>query len=205
MFGFGKEKSAKKEKSAQTEEAIRRTEAVKKAVDAAFVQMRGHADAGLTDRCEAAEKRLIEVLKSPDLDLEYIRQVRRGTDRLILQAFMKATAIAAKQAIDAGKADDSEKRTAKIKEAREKLAGAIKYKAPREFEQQCERMLEVAMFSGGVKSKGATAAKPLDMAPRVENRAKPGDTARAASKTPKDLIRERNTYANYTALRQRFK
>ena len=199
MFGLGKEKGA------HPEEAIRRIEAIKKAVEATLVQMRGHADAGLTDRCETAEKRLIEILKSPDLNVDYIRQVRRGTDRLLLQAFMKATAIAAKQAIDAGKADDSEKRTAKIKEAREKLSGAIKYKAPREFEQQCERMLEVAMFSGGVKAKGETAAKPLDMAPRVENRAKPGDTATAAPKTPKDPIRERNTYANYTALRQRFK
>ena len=167
MFGFGKEKSAEREAE------IRRIEAIKKSVEASLVQMRGHADVGLSDRCEAAAKRLIEILKSPHLDVDYIKQVRGGIDRLILQAFMKATAIAAKQAIDAGKADDSEKRTAKIKEAREKLSGAIKYKAPREFEQQSERMLEVAMFSGGVKSKGATAAKPLDTAPKVENRAKP--------------------------------
>ena len=114
--------------------------------------MRGHADTGLTDRCEAAAKRIIEVLK-PHLDTEYVKQVRGGIDRLLLQAFMKATAVAAKQAIDAGKADDGEKRTA-IKEARVKLSGAIKYKAPREFKQQCERMLEVAIFSGGVKAKG---------------------------------------------------
>ena len=49
----------------------------------------------------------------------------------------------------------------------------MKNKAPEEFKQQCERMLEVAMFSGGVKAKGPTKAKPLDEAPKPENRAKP--------------------------------
>src|SRR3546814_8584490 len=85
---------------------------------------------------------------------------------------MKATALAAKSALDAARADDIELRSKKIKEAREKLTGAMKYKAPAEFKMQCERLLEVAMLSGGVKAKGPTKAKPLDTAPKVENRAK---------------------------------
>ena len=199
MFGFGKEKTPKEEAE------DRRVEAMKKSIETALVQMKGHADTGLTDRCEAAAKRLNEVLKSPHFERDYAKRVREGIDRLMLQAYMKATAIAAKQAIDAGRSDDAEKRAAKIKEAREKLSGAIKYKAPQQFRQQCERMLEVAMFSGGVKAKGPTKAKPIDNAPKVENRAKPGDTATAASKTKQDPTSESNTYANYTALRQRFK
>ena len=180
MFGFEKKQSAEKE-----EDKVRRVEAIRKSIETSLVQMKGHADVGLTDRCEASRKRLIEVLKSPHLEGGYVIQVREGIDRLMLEAFMKATAIAAKQAIDAGKADDFEKRSAKIKEVREKLSGAIKYKAPREFSQQCERMIEVAMFSGGVKAKGPTIAKPLDTAPRTENRAKPGVTATANAKKTK--------------------
>ena len=179
MFGFGKEKSAKEE----AEE--RRIEAMKQSIEAALVQMKKQADAALTDRCEASAKRLTEFLKNPKLPKDYAKQVRDGVDRLMLQAFMTATALAAKEAVDAGKNDDSEKRTAKIKEARDKLSGAMKNKAPEEFKQQCERMLEVAMLSGGIKAKGPTKAKPRDTAPKVENRAKPADTAPTTADTAK--------------------
>ncbi|WP_323797147.1 hypothetical protein [Nisaea sp.] len=190
MFGFGKEKSANEE----AEE--RRIEAMKQSIEAALVQMKKQADAALTDRCEASAKRLTEFLKNPKLPKDYAKQVREGVDRLMLQAFMKATALAAKEAVDAGKNDDSEKRTAKIKEAREKLSGAMKNKAPQEFKQQCERMLEVAMLSGGVKAKGPTKAKPRDTAPRVENRAKPVDTApTAVAPAKKPETKKLKTYA----------
>ncbi|UUX51324.1 hypothetical protein NUH88_06415 [Nisaea acidiphila] len=171
MFGFGKEKTAEEEAEQ------RRIEAMKVSIESALLQMKKQAEAGLTDRCEAGAKRLNEALKNPKLPKEYAKQARDGVDRLLLHAFMKATALASKEAIDAGKSDDLEKRTAKIKEAREKLSGAMKYKAPQDFKQQCERMLEVAMMSGGVKAKGPTKAKPLDTAPKVENKAKPVDTA----------------------------
>lgn len=190
MFGLGKEKNAKEE----AEE--RRVEAMKQSIEASLVQMKKQADAALTDRCEASAKRLAEVLKNPKLPKDYAKQVRDGIDRLMLQAFMKATALAAKAAVDAGKEDDSEKRSAKIKEAREMLSGAMKNKAPQEFKQQCERMIEVAMFSGGVKAKGPTKAKPRDMAPKVENRAKPGDTAPTAPANAKQPdTKKLKTYA----------
>ncbi|MCR9267642.1 MAG: hypothetical protein NXI03_08730, partial [Alphaproteobacteria bacterium] len=46
------------------------------------------------------------------------------------------------------------------------------YKAPSDFKMQCERLLEVATLSGGVKAKGPTKAKPLDTTPKVKDRAK---------------------------------
>jgi hypothetical protein len=171
MFGFGKEKTAEEEAEQ------RRIEAMKVSIEGALVQMKKQAEAGLTDRCEAGAKRLTEALKNPKLPKDYAKQARDGVDRLMLHAFMKATALASKAAIDAGKADDLETRSAKVKEAREKLSGAMKYKAPQDFKQQCERMLEVARMSGGVKAKGPTKAKPLDTPPKVENKAKPADTA----------------------------
>ena len=181
MFGFGKEKSEKEE----AEEC--RVEAMKQSIEAALVQMKKQADAALTDRCEASAKRLTEVLKNPKLPKDYAKQVRDGIDRLMLQAFMKATAIAAKEAVDAGKNDDTEKRTAKIKEAREKLSGAMKNKAPEEFKQQCERML---------KAKGPTKAKPRDTAPKVENLAKPVDAAPTApAKAKQPEAKKLKTYA----------
>lgn len=166
MFGLGKDKSAEEEAKK------RQIEAMKQSIEAALMQMKKQAEAGLTDRCEASAKRLTEILKNPKIPNDFAKQARGGIDALMLHVFMKATALAAKAAIDAAKSDDVEKRSAKIKEAREKLSGALKYKATKEFKLQCERMLEVAMFSGGVKAKGPTKAKPLDTAPKVENRAK---------------------------------
>ena len=167
MFGLGKEKSA------EDEAKQRQIEALKASIEAALMQMKKQAEAGLTDRCEASAKRLTEILKNPKLPNDFTKQARGGVDALMLHVYMKATALASKAAIDAAREDDLEK----IKEAREKLSGAMKYKASPDFKQQCERMLEVAMFSGGVKAKGPTKAKPRDTAPKVENRAKPGDTA----------------------------
>lgn len=169
MFGFVKEKSPEEEAEQ------RRVDAMKHAIEGSLLQMRKQAEAGLTDRCEAGAKRLNETLKNPKLPRDYAKQAREGVDRLLLHAFMKATALASKAAIDAGKDDNVEMRSAKIKEAREKLSGAMKYKAPEDFRHQCERMLDVALMSGGVRAKGPTKAKPLDTAPKVPNRAKQYD------------------------------
>lgn len=170
MFG----RSGKDDPKAEAE--ARRVEAMKVSIEGALAHMKAHAEGGNTDRCEAAAKRLVETLKNPKLPGDYAKQARGVLDSLLLHGFMKATAVAAKAAMDAAKGDDVELRSKKIKEAREKLAGAMKYKAPAEFKGQCERLLEVAMLSGGVKAKGPTKAKPLDTAPKVENRAKPADT-----------------------------
>jgi hypothetical protein len=166
MFGRSDKNNDKAEAEA------RRVEAMKTSIEGALAHLKAHAEAGNTDRCEAAAKRLAESLKNPKLPTDYSRQARGVLDSLLLHGFMKATALAAKGALDAAKSDDVELRSKKIKEAREKLAGAMKYKAPAEFKAQCERLIEVAMLSGGVKAKGPTKAKPLDTAPKVENRAK---------------------------------
>jgi hypothetical protein len=150
MFG----RSDKKDEKAEAE--ARRIEAMKTSIEAALAHLKAHAEAGNTDRCEAAAKRLVETLKNPKLPTDYAKQARGVLDSLLLHGFMKATALAAKGALDAAKTDDIELRSKKIKEAREKLAGAMKYKAPAEFKSQCERLIEVAMLSGGVKQKGPT-------------------------------------------------
>lgn len=174
MFG----RPDKKDEKAEAE--ARRVEAMKTSIEGALAHLKSHAEAGNTDRCEAAAKRLAETLKNPKLPGDYSKQARGVLDSLLLHGFMKATALAAKGALDAAKSDDVELRSKKIKEAREKLSGAMKYKAPAEFKAQCERLLEVAMLSGGVKATGPTKAKPLDTAPKVENRAKMSGEALAA-------------------------
>lgn len=174
MFG----RSDKQDEKAEAE--ARRIEAMKTSIEGALAHLKSHAEAGNTDRCEGAAKRLVESLKNPKLPGDYSKQARGVLDSLLLHGFMKATALAAKGALDAAKSDDIELRSKKIKEAREKLAGAMKYKAPAEFKAQCERLLEVAMLSGGVKAKGPTKAKPMDTAPKVENRAKMSGEALAA-------------------------
>lgn len=180
MFG----RSDKNDEKAEAE--ARRIEAMKTSIEGALAHLKSHAEAGNTDRCEAAAKRLVESLKNPKLPGDYAKQARGVLDSLLLHGFMKATALAAKGALDAAKNDDIELRSKKIKEAREKLSGAMKYKAPAEFKAQCERLLEVAMLSGGVKAKGPTKAKPLDTAPKVENRAKMSGEALAAEDAAKE-------------------
>lgn len=180
MFG----RSDKQDEKAEAE--ARRIEAMKTSIEGALAHLKSHAEAGNTDRCEAAAKRLVESLKNPKLPGDYSKQARGVLDSLLLHGFMKATALAAKGALDAAKNDDIELRSKKIKEAREKLSGAMKYKAPAEFKSQCERLIEVAMLSGGVKAKGPTKAKPLDTAPKVENRAKMSGEALAAEDAAKE-------------------
>ena len=170
MFGKG---NKDKDKDAEKEEAEKRKiEATMVSIDAGFEHLRHHAEAGNTERSEAAAKRISESLKNPKLPPPYSKDRRAAVDAFLLHAFMKATAVACKRAIDAGKADDLEKRSEATKKAREYLAGAVKYKAPADFKKQCERLLEVATLSGGVKAKGPTKAKPLDTAPKVKDRAK---------------------------------
>jgi len=166
MFGNAKAPDPKDEAEA------RRIEAMKASVTSSLEHLKGHAEAGNTDRCEAAAKRITESLKNPKLPADYSKQARGTLDALLLHCYMKATALASKAAIEAGKADDIELRSKKIGEAREKLAGAMKHKAPAEFKKQCERLLEVALMSGGVKATGPTKAKPLDTAPKATNQAK---------------------------------
>ncbi|MDF1791280.1 MAG: hypothetical protein P1U88_05175 [Thalassobaculaceae bacterium] len=163
----------KNDKDAEKEEAEKRKiEATMISIDSGFDHLRHHAEAGNTERSEAAAKRLVESLKNPKLPPAYSKDRRNAVDAFLLHAYMKATALACKGAIDAGKADNTDKRSEMTKKAREALAGAMKYKAPADFKKQCERMLEVAMMSGGVKAKGPTKAKPLDTAPKVKDRAK---------------------------------
>ena len=104
MFG----RSDKNDEKAEAE--ARRLEAMKTSIEAALAHMKSHAEAGNTDRCEAAAKRLVETLKNPKLPGDYSKQARGVLDSLLLHGFMKATAVAAKGALDAAKSDDAELR-----------------------------------------------------------------------------------------------
>src|SRR3546814_17170657 len=132
---------------------------MKTSIEGGLGHLKSHAEAVNTDRCEAAAKRLVESLKNPKLPGDYAKQARGVLDSLLLHGFMKATALAAKSALDAARADDIELRSKQIKEAREKITGAIKNKTPAEFKMQCERLLEIALLSRGVKSKRPTKAQ----------------------------------------------
>ena len=193
MFGF---KSSNKSDAEEAE--ARRIETMKASVATAIEHMKQHAEAGNTERCEAAAKRLTESLKNPKLPGEFTKSAREAVDALLLHAYMKATASAAKAAIAAGRADEVEVRNVKIKQARDLLSGAVKARAPAEFKMQVEKLLDVAQFSGGVKAKGPTKAKPKDTAPKPPDRAKtfipdpePESGEKAAAKAPKPTVGSR--------------
>src|SRR3546814_1892649 len=88
---------------------------MKTSIEGGLGHLKSHAEAVNTDRCEAAAKRLVESLKNPKLPGDYAKQARGVLDSLLLHGFMKATALAAKSALDAARADDrSEEHTSEL-------------------------------------------------------------------------------------------
>lgn len=154
--------------SVEDDAEVRRIQELAPAVNRALSKIKKQAESGHMDRCEASAICLKEAIKNAKLPNNYTDEAISAVDAIMLQAFMKATSIASRAAIEAAMKDEIERRAMKIKEAREKLAGAIRYKAPQEFRRKCERMLETALFSGGVKAKGPTKAKPGDMMMEAE-------------------------------------
>ena len=140
-------------------------------ISAAVEGMKPFALAPSTDRCEAAAKRVTELLKNPKAPKDFAAQMRARSDDLLLSCFMKAASDAARLALTAGHRDDKELRSKKIGEARGHLARAIQLKAPPEFKAACNRAIEAATMTGGVTAHGPTKAKPADYAPKPVNRA----------------------------------
>lgn len=145
---------------ADDHEAEHRFKILAPVIDGALIKIRSQAERGDTGRCEAAVDSLKEAIRNARLPQDYADHTSETIDALMLNAFMKATAIASREAISAGMEDEVERRSAKIREARQQLAGAMRYKAPDEFRRKCEMMIETALFSGGIRSKGPTRAKP---------------------------------------------
>src|SRR3546814_7839405 len=128
----------------KAEAEARRVEAMKTSIEGALAHLKSHAEAGNTDRCEAAAKRLVESLKNPKLPGDYAKQARGVLDSLLLHGFMKATALAAKSALDAARADDIELRSQKITEARDKLTGAMKYKRSEDHTSELQSLMRLS-------------------------------------------------------------
>ncbi|UUX51326.1 hypothetical protein NUH88_06425 [Nisaea acidiphila] len=154
MFGLNETRTV------EDDAAIRRIHTLAPAVNGAISQIKKRAACGQVESCEASAKSLKDAIRSAKLPENYTDEANAAIDALMLEAFMKATSVAARAAIEAGLEDEVERRAMKIREARVKLAGAIRYKAPEDFRRKCEMMLETALFSGGVRAKGPTRAKP---------------------------------------------
>jgi predicted component of type VI protein secretion system len=147
-------------RTVEDDAALSRIHVLAPAVNGALSRIKQRAEHGHMDRCEESARSLKEAIRNAKLPKDYTEEANAAIDALMLQAFMKATSVAAKAAIEAGREDEIERRAMKIREARAQLAGAIRYKAPKEFQRKCERMLETALYSGGVRAKGPTRAKP---------------------------------------------
>lgn len=165
-------KSKPDDKKAREQEAeARKVEAIKNSITAAVDGMKAHALAPAPDRCEAAAKRVTELLKNPKAPKDFIQGMRARSDDLLLSCYMKAASEASAGALQAAHHDDKELRAKKIAEARKHLARALQLKAPPEFKLACERAIEAATMTGFVHHDGPTKAKPADFAPKPVNRA----------------------------------
>lgn len=140
-------------------------EEMKLTIETAIIRLTRLAEIGATERCEKATDQLRLLLKNPALPAKFCTQCQDAIRALMLHAFTQATSMAANSALQAAMEDNVEKRDACIKQARTNLAGAMKHKAPEEFVAKCERILETATLTGGVKATGPTAAKPEDALP----------------------------------------
>lgn len=169
---FGSTSKAADDKKAREQEAeARKVEAIKVSIVQAVDGMRAFALAPATDRCEAAAKRITELLKNPKAPKDFVKEMRDRSDDLLKSCFMKAASEAAAGALKAAHHDDKELLGKKITEARAHLARAIQLKAPPEFKLACNRALEAAALTGFVHHDGPTKAKPGDFAPKPVDRA----------------------------------
>ncbi len=174
MFGSKPQSGAQAaaEKKAREQEAeARKVEAIKNSIVAAVDGMKAHAFAPAPDRCEAAAKRVTELLKNPKAPKDFIKDMRDRSDDLLKSCFMKAASEASAGALQAAHHDDKELLGKKITEAKTHLARALQLKAPPEFKMACNRALEAASMTGFVHHDGPTKAKPADFAPKPPNRA----------------------------------
>ena len=172
---FGKSKGNSDAKEAEQAAKAPKIEALKNSLNGSLESMAPFVEAGNTEKCEAVVERLKTSLKNPILPPDFRQEAQAKMDALMRDVFMKATDIAVHGAQMAAMRDDRETRDKKISEARDKLAGAVRMKAPPEFKRISDRAIEAASLSGGIKKDGPTKAKPADFAPKTENKAKPDD------------------------------
>jgi hypothetical protein len=166
-----KSKAADDKKAREQEAEARKVEAIRNSIVAAVEGMKAHAYAPAPDRCEAAAKRVTELLKNPKAPKDFVKEMRDRSDDLLRSCFMKAASEASAAALQAAHHDDKDLRTKKIGEARKHLSRAIQLKAPPEFKLACERAIEAATMTGFVHHDGPTKAKPADFAPKPPDRA----------------------------------
>ncbi|MBM3546730.1 MAG: hypothetical protein FJX54_07245 [Alphaproteobacteria bacterium] len=169
--GVDKRAQEAEKKAREAEAEARKVEAIKVSISQAVEGMRAFALAPSTDRCEAAAKRVTELLKNPKAPKEFVAEMRARSDDLLKSCFMKAASEAAAAALNAAHHDDKELLTKKIGEAKTHLARALQLKAPPEFKMACNRALEAASMTGFVQHDGPTKAKPADFAPKPPDRA----------------------------------
>jgi hypothetical protein len=169
---FGKKSGTEDKKQKEQEAEARKVEAIKNSILAAVESMKPFAIAPSPDRCEAAAKRVAEMLKNPKAPKDFAKEMRARSDELLKNCFMKAADDASRAALGAAHNDDKELLGKKVGEARKLLARAVQLKAGDEFKHACERAIEAATMTGFVHHDGPTKAKPGDFAPKPPNRAK---------------------------------
>jgi hypothetical protein len=186
---FGNKSGANDKKEKEREAEARKVEAITKSIRAAVDGMQPFAIAPSPDRCEAAAKRVAELLKNPKAPKDFVKEMRDRSDELLRNCFMKAANDASHDALAAAHHDNKELRTKKIGEAKKLLARAVQLKAPPEFKHACDRAIEAATMTGFVHHDGPTKAKPADFAPKPLNRAK-GDVPMKFEKEQADAQAE---------------
>ncbi|MBT5263680.1 MAG: hypothetical protein HOL85_02525 [Rhodospirillaceae bacterium] len=164
MFGFGKNKSG------DSEEDEKRIEALKLSIVTAVEHLRAHARVPTPDRAEPAAKRIQEMLKNPKVPPEFRKDAQDAADKLQRECFMKAADEAGRAALKAAMSGDNDARNESVKKTRDYLGKAMSLKAPKEFKMACDRVLDIAQMTGGIKSDKPTKAKPQMTKAEVESK-----------------------------------
>ena len=164
MFGFGKNKSG------DSEEDEKRIEALKLSIVTAVEHLRAHARVPTPDRAEPAAKRIQEMLKNPKVPPEFRKDAQDAADKLQRECFMKAADEAGRAALKAAMSGDNDARNESVKKTRDYLGKAMSLKAPKEFKIACDRVLDIAQMTGGIKSDKPTKAKPQMTKAEVESK-----------------------------------
>ena len=101
---------------------------------------------------------------------EFRKDAQDAADKLQRECFMKAADEAGRAALKAAMSGDNDARNESVKKTRDYLGKAMSLKAPKEFKMACDRVLDIAQMTGGIKSDKPTKAKPQMTKAEVESK-----------------------------------
>lgn len=142
-----------------------------KRVDVCLERLKTATLDGNASEVEAISRVMVDLMRNPRLPNDKTKEAQIAVRIAERDVFVKACDSALKRAIEFAQADQGNERNAELRAAQDWLKKAITAGASPDYRTQTQYKIDIIMETGGVRQKGPTAAKPLDLN-KISNRAK---------------------------------